>query len=593
MSIKPTTPTLIPVAHISQIIENEPFGFQVEGVELVAVKTGDAINVYQGHCPHQMAMLSEGKVHKGNLICHMHGWTFDCASGEKVNDDSVCLRKFKSRVDDDRLLIETEDLRSWVDAKQEKPLKEVVVRNIDELPGPKGVPLLGNIHQIDLKKLHQSLETWSQAYGSLYKIKFGKNPVVVTTDPELGQQILKQRPEGYRRLTKMDNVIQEAGIHGVFNAEGTDWKKQRRITAQSLNVGHLKEFFPTLIKVARKLKKRWDKSVSTEGVIDIQNDLMRFTVDVTTNLAFGYNMNTLDEESDAIQAHLEKVFPSLFRRINAPIPYWRYFKMPTDRAFERSMAAIKEKVVEFISTTREKMKSQPELYDRPTNFLEALLAESRKEDTLSDHEIVGNVFTMLLAGEDTTAHSLSWMVYYMCLNPEVQRKMQEEADHIIPNEDGIAEGYDQIGKLSYIEAVAHESMRLKPVAPLLFFEPLKDVVLGDVNVPRGTGVVVQTRYAVLQDEHFTKAAEFLPERWLSDRDDQFEKHNVNAFVPFGGGPRYCPGRSLALTEIKMVAAMLCRHFDISLVTEPGNVEEIMAFAMMPGKFSVKLSPRQK
>ena len=92
---------------------------------------------------------------------------------------------------------------------------------------------------------------------------------------------------------------------------------------------------------------------------------MRYTVDVTTNLAFGYDMNTLEKEGDVIQEHLEKIFPMINRRINAPFPYWRYFKLPADRALDKSLVEIRETITGFVTRGRARLAQNPELAEHP------------------------------------------------------------------------------------------------------------------------------------------------------------------------------------------------------------------------------------
>ena len=142
------------------------------------------------------------------------------------------------------------------------------------------------------------------------------------------------------------------GIAGVFSAEGEDWKRQRRLTAHALDANHLRQFFPTLIKVTERLKNRWNSAADKQEAVDVQQDLMRYTVDVTTNLVFGYDMNALEKEGDVIQEHLEKIFPMINRRINALFPYWRYFKLPADRALDKSLVAIRETITGFVARAR-------------------------------------------------------------------------------------------------------------------------------------------------------------------------------------------------------------------------------------------------
>jgi cytochrome P450 len=320
---------------------------------------------------------------------------------------------------------------------------------------------------------------------------------------------------------------------------------------------------------------------------------MRYTVDVTTNLAFGHDMNTLENEGDVIQRHLERIFPTMHRRINAPFPYWRFLRLPADRAFDSSMKAVHEIVSGFVEETRTKLKREPQLAEQPTNFLEAMLA-ARDEDgsAFTDSEIFANVITMLLAGEDTTANTMAWMIDFLTDFPEVQTRLQTESEARV-DASGLtgssAQGLDGLG---FIEAVAHESMRLKPVAPLLFLEPNEDVELRGVRIPRGTAMMLSTMHSCLQDEHFENAAEFRPERWLAGNDRPGCPHNSRAFVPFGAGPRFCPGRSLAMLEIKMVAAMMGRCFSLTKALGRGPVREQFAFTLMPENLFLKFERRR-
>ena len=162
----------------------------------------------------------------------------------------------------------------------------------------------------------------------------------------------------------------------------------------------------------------------------------------------------------------------LSRRINAPFPYWRHVKPPADRAAERSLLEVRRAVEGFIAEARAQMDRRPELYAHPENFLQSMLAAQR-EGRYSDEEVFGNTFQMLLAGEDTTAHSLSWASYFIARDPALQRRLAREAP-VIEDPDTTFE---------YGDAVLRETMRLKSVAPLIFVEPLDDVTVAGVDLP--------------------------------------------------------------------------------------------------------------
>jgi cytochrome P450 len=361
----------------------------------------------------------------------------------------------------------------------------------------------------------------------------------------------------------------------------------------SFNTAHLKGFFPTLQKITARLMKRWELQCAEGKDCAAQKDLMRFTVDVTTNLAFGYDLSTLDGTGagEGIQTHLEKIFPALQRRINVPFPYWRYFRLPKDRVLDRAIRKVYGLINEILAGTRREIERNPELKTKPANFLHALLSSQEQEGSaLSNDELVAHVLTILVAGEDTTANAISWMMYFSLLYPEVQEKMYAEALQVLGNRDWF-ETYQDTERLTYIEAVANESMRLKPVAPFLMLEAIDDIQVSGVQIPKGTKVVPMTSFAAVQEENFTHAAEFRPERWLEEFRPDFPIHNVKASLPFGGGPRFCPGRNLALLEMKTTMAMACRKFRFSPPRNGQKMREELAFVVIPANFWVSLHRR--
>src|SRR5262249_30260586 len=184
---------------------------------------------------------------------------------------------------------------------------------------------------------------------------------------------------------------------------------------------------------------------------------------------------------------------------------------------------------------------------------------------------------------------MAWMMHFMAEYPEIQSRMQEEADQVLCDSE-TPDNFQNADKLRYIEAVAHETMRLKPVAPVLYLEPNEDVTIGGVDIPKHTMLMLPTRYGVMQESNFTAADKFQPERWL-DSNPRQPAHNTKAFVPFGAGPRFCPGRNLAMLEIKMVMAMVCHNFSVSKSESARPIGERFAFTMIPEDLFINFSAR--
>jgi cytochrome P450 len=174
----------------------------------------------------------------------------------------------------------------------------------------------------------------------------------------------------------------------------------------------------------------------------------------------------------------------------------------------------------------------------------------------------------------------------------VQANAQAEADRVLGSAERPVD-YASTEALHYIDAVAHEAMRHRPVAPFLAFQPNQDVELRGVAVPAGTIVYVLTGKVAHDEENFAAAQLFRPERWLEGSGRSRPGHDTQAFMPFGAGARFCPGRHLAMLEIRMVIAMLCRNFAVSPVTDGPPVEEVFSFTMRPENLFVRLTPRAR
>lgn len=456
------------------------------------------------------------------------------------------------------------------------------------LGGPKGLPFLGNVFQVDVPRLHLQIEEWEKEYGGVFRLKLVGIKLVVISNPELIQKILKLRPKEFQRSSKMNRIIREQGIHGLFNAEHGEWEKHRSIITKGLDVKHQKQFFPELKEITTRLYRKWEKDAAEGNEIDIQQDFLRYTVDVTTSIAFGIEVNTIEEDGGVIQDHLDKMFPMIFKRINDSIPIHKIIRTKKDREFDESLSEIHLFIDDIILKGKERIANNPLLMEEPGNVLEAILVAAETIDGFGDEEVKGNLLTLLMAGEDTTAHTLAWAITELAQNPVSVKSLQAEVDEIL-GDNLLFQEYEDHNRLKFTEAVANETMRLKPVAPIVLNEPAENIEVDGYLFEKGHRLVIQTRIGAINDAYFTNAKEFNPNRWIAET--RCPMHNTDAFMPFGAGPRFCPGRNLALLEMKMVLSMLFKNFNVQIVSSTESIEEILAFTMMSTPYRVKLTKR--
>lgn len=463
-----------------------------------------------------------------------------------------------------------------------------------DLPTPPQWPVAGNLFQLkNQAQIHLTLENWARTYGSFYRLRVATKQALILSDPHGIMQVLKERPGTFRRSKAIESVMEDMSVTGVVSAEGEHWKRQSRLMMQAFKPAHLRQFFPQLVRVTQRLLRLWQRAASAGTAFDIQADLMRYTLDVTAGLAFGTDINTIDGDS-AVVRHLNRMFPMIHRRVNTPIPYWRYFKLPADRSFDRDLGALHRAVEEFIARARLRMNDNPQLLEHPENLIEALVAARDQPDSgFTDEDVFGNVFSTLLAGADGTANMIAWVVYYLCENRAWQLALQKEVDAVLSGQSLFLD-FDHVAfSLPNVDAVIQETMRLKPVFPILLHEANVSTAIGNVTVPAGTTIVLLMRMAGLDSQNYPNAERFDPTRWMpSAAGGDAPASSNRMLLTFGSGPRMCPGRLLALHELKLIITMLVRNFSVERSTQYA-VDEWLKFTMQPRNLLVTLKERRE
>jgi cytochrome P450 len=253
------------------------------------------------------------------------------------------------------------------------------------------------------------------------------------------------------------------------------------------------------------------------------------------------------------------------------------------------MREVHRYVRAMIGRARERMRDEPA--EAARNFLEAMI---RLRDTpgsdITDDEVVANIITLLLAGEDTTANSIAWALFYLATDPPLQQRLAERARQVL-GAAPVCSSYNLLKELDLFEAVCTEASRLRPIIWGQIFQPVADVCLADTLLPAGTGMILLNRPAMLDARNFSEPQRFDPERWLPQRCPHDRVHESRAYLQFGAGPRICPGRHLASIQMKLVLSMLMANFSMRLAVDPATIQEHCAFTVTPSAMPMHLMPR--
>jgi cytochrome P450 len=472
------------------------------------------------------------------------------------------------------------------------------LRRLADLPSPPTLPLvgrwLGHLPQARPQTLHARMERWADELGPYFTLRFGRVRLLGVADTEALHELLRARPDSFRRTARLREVADELGaIPGLFSAEGETWRRQRRMVMAAFAPQHVRAYFPALRAVALNLQARWQMAAQRGSEIDLAADLKRYTVDAIAGLAFGAEVNTLASGADnRLQRDLDRVLAGLYRRALSPWPHWRWLRLPRDRALEASVRAVAAQIAALVGAARARLAADAARRAAPANLLEAMIVAADEPGSgLTDDDVAGNVSTMLFAGEDTTANSLAWLIWRLHGSPAALARAQAEARALVDAAGGFA-ALDHAalaapGALDWLDACIAESMRLEPVAPMLVLEALHDTRVADIALPARTLVWCLLRHAGLRQP--AQAPAFAPERWLHEDDAALRRQAM----PFGGGARICPGRYLALLEMRLAMGMLLAGFEIDAVRSADGrpVRETMQFTMNPTPLVMRLRAR--
>mgnify|MGYP001000204728 CR=1 FL=1 len=186
-----TPPRWSRVARSDEMKGPGPHAASADGIDLVVLRTKDGLKAFEGRCPHQGALLGEGELDGDALVCRNHRWRFSIDGGKREGGPQ-CLRACPVREHEGEIQADVRDLA------EQKAADDRPHRKVRDLPGPRPLPIVGNAFMVDPKRLHLQLEEWGREFGTPYRYKFGPRDVVVFSDLDALQPVLRARPEGLR-----------------------------------------------------------------------------------------------------------------------------------------------------------------------------------------------------------------------------------------------------------------------------------------------------------------------------------------------------------------------------------------------------------
>lgn len=438
-------------------------------------------------------------------------------------------------------------------------MTQTIAKNIFELQGPAGSAVLGNLNELGNDPL-AFLTKCDRNYGDIVPLRLGPTPACLVTHPALVEQILKNRTSfiksrGFRALSRLLGS-------GLLTNEGDSWFRQRRLAQPVFHRSRIKGYGQIMVDYTKQLIEEWQASEQTSDMKtprDIHADMMRLTLNIVMKTIFNQDVST--SEADTI-AHALDVAMNWFdskRRQNFFILEW--FPRPENVRYRNAIKAMDDSIYSIINQRRESGED-------PGDLLSMLMAARDEDDgsQMSDQQLRDEIATLMLAGHETTANTLSWTWMLLAQHPEVEAKLHAELQQVL---EGRSPTIADLGQLPYTNAVIKESMRVYPPVAILGRESIEDVTIGDYLIPKDCVIIISQWVMHHSPDYFNEPESFIPERWLPNSDEvPLEKQLPRGvYFPFGDGPRICIGKGFAMMEAVLILSAIAQKFRFNLSPE--------------------------
>lgn len=447
-------------------------------------------------------------------------------------------------------------------------------RPFHEIPGPKPLPLIGNIWRylpligdMDLTRMHRNAQKLLDEYGTLVReVVVGDRVVVHVFDPRDMEHVFRHEGRyparlSHRALLKYRRErphMYNSG--GLFPSNGEEWFRLRHMFQKPLmQQGAMSAYVDVLQEVTLDVANlvRQTRDSNTLEVEDFLKQLYQWALECTGVLALNTRLGCLQQglSSDSEQSRLVEAASETHRIIMVTengLPFWKVWNTPAYKQLVQSQDFMASVVSKYL----EKAKVAEEGPDtgRERTVLEKFLSMPGVD--LKD--VFAMILDMFLAGIDTTAYSTTFILYYLAMNRRCQEKLALELASLLPTKDSKLTA-EQLHEAVYLKACIKESLRLSPIAIGVGRVLPEDIVLSGFNIPAGTVLIMHNQVACRQESNYPEADVYRPERWLKERTEGTRAHPFT-LLPFGYGPRMCIGKRFAETVMCLLVARVVRNF---------------------------------
>jgi cytochrome P450 len=414
------------------------------------------------------------------------------------------------------------------------------------IPKPREIPWVGSVHRRFSSPLTFFLDL-RREFGAAARFRIFNERFLLLNDPAMVAEVLVTKQDSFRKGRALEGARDFLG-DSLLVSEGDEHTRQRRLIQPAFHRGRIAGYAQVMAEKAAA----WRDARHAGEELDIAQAMNHLTLEVVGETLFG---SQVGGQAHEIAESLSEIVENFGRMLLPLWRLWRHLPMEKNRRLAAAQARLDAIILGIIAERRAENRDRGDLL----SMLLAAEDADHPDKRLTDREIRDQALTLFLAGHETTANALAWTWHLLGLHEPERQRMKKELDEVLG--DGRLPGLEDMPRLRYTTAILSESMRLFPPVWVVGRRAVEDVIIGDIEVPRRT-IVIMSQYVIHRDERFWPDAEiFRPERWLDEAPDRPKF----AYFPFGGGGRVCIGESFAWAEGVLMLAVMARRWRLEAV----------------------------
>ncbi len=418
----------------------------------------------------------------------------------------------------------------------------------------------------------QILSKYTDLLGDTFRFYFGGvKEAIVTTSPVVIQHVLKTNSENYHKSEIQTKRMGHFLGKGLLTTHGEAWRTQRRLIQRGFERKQL-EVLSSIMQDSLADSLRDFDAQARGGPVDIYTHLMKMTFGMVGRSLFGARLK--DADIDVISRTISTVQEFMVRQTIQPYLNPWFAVSGELRRHEEMRARADGILLDYIRRRRQ---------EPPGHDLLQILMDARYSDGegMSDELVLSESMQLLVAGHETSSNALSWLLYLLSSHPDCLHKLREEFDAVLGGEPLT---YSHVPKLEFAAQVVQEGLRLYPPFWMVDRMALADDRAGELEIPRGSTVVVFVYGVHHSPRHWENPERFHPERFSKANE---KLHTPFAWLPFGAGPRGCIGGNYAMLQIFMILSVLLKKYEFQLV--PGQTIEARPMVILRPKHGISMN----